>query len=112
MSGSLAQLAALPISTRFVLPRIQALILLNVLLIVLRFVTAGHLPLSFDESYFWLWSKHLALSYYDHPPLIALTIRAGTLGFGDTEFGVRFCSLLCSIGSSWAVWRAAALLPG
>ena len=81
-------------------------------LTILRFVLCAWLPLAFDEAYFWLWSKHLAISYYDHPPLIALAIRAGTLLFGDTEFGVRFVSLLASIGASWAVWRSGALLLG
>jgi len=89
---------------------IQIAIFGVVILTVLRFVTAVYLPLSFDESYFWLWSKHLAISYYDHPPLIALAIRLGTLVFGDTELGVRVVSLAASIGASWAVWRAAAIL--
>ena len=22
-----------------------------------------------DEAYCWMWGRHLALSYYDHPPL-------------------------------------------
>jgi 4-amino-4-deoxy-L-arabinose transferase-like glycosyltransferase len=79
-------------------------------LTALRFALAAVLPLSFDESYFWLWSRHLAISYYDHPPMIALAIRLGTLLFGDTEFGVRFVPVLCSIGALWAVWRAAAIL--
>ncbi len=104
--------AAFPAQARLVLPRIHALFWLNALLIALRIATAAHLPLSFDESYFWLWSKHLALSYYDHPPLIALTIRAGTALFGDSEIGVRAFSLLCSVASSWALWRAGALLAG
>jgi 4-amino-4-deoxy-L-arabinose transferase-like glycosyltransferase len=81
-------------------------------LIALRLMTAAYLPLSFDESYFWLWSKHLAVSYYDHPPLIALAIKLGTLIFGDTEFGVRAASLAASIAASWAVWRAGAILTG
>jgi len=79
-------------------------------LIALRFVVAVYLPLSFDEAYFWLWSKHLAVSYYDHPPLIAFAIKAGTLVFGDTQWGVRAVSFLASIAASWAVWRAGALL--
>jgi 4-amino-4-deoxy-L-arabinose transferase-like glycosyltransferase len=29
-------------------------------------------PLTADESYYWLWSKHLALSYVDHPPMVAI----------------------------------------
>ena len=45
------------------------------------------LPLSADEAYYWLWSRHLAAGYYDHPPAIAFVIRAGTLLFGDTPFG-------------------------
>ena len=24
-----------------------------------------------DEAYYWLWSKNIALSYFDHPPLMA-----------------------------------------
>ena len=79
-------------------------------LIALRFAVAAILPLSFDEAYYWLWSKHLALSYYDHPPVIAYAIRAGTLLFGDTAFGVRFVPLLFSAGASWVVWRGGAIL--
>ncbi len=80
------------------------------LLTALRFLLAVWLPLSFDEAYYWLWSKHLALGYYDHPPMIALAIRAGTLIFGDTELGVRFVPLAASVVASWAVWRSAATL--
>ena len=24
-----------------------------------------------DEAYYWLWSKNIALSYFDHPPLVS-----------------------------------------
>ncbi|HEY6579177.1 MAG TPA: glycosyltransferase family 39 protein, partial [Rhizomicrobium sp.] len=75
-----------------------------------RFLLAGWMPLSFDEAYYWLWSKHLALGYFEHPAAIALAIRAGTAIFGDTELGVRFVPLLASLVASWAVWRSAALL--
>ena len=52
----------------------------------------GIIGLSEDEAYQWLWSKHLALSYYSKPPGIALIQWVGTSLFGDTEFGVRFFS--------------------
>ncbi|HWA91377.1 MAG TPA: glycosyltransferase family 39 protein [Rhizomicrobium sp.] len=74
-------------------------------LIALRVVAGAVLPLSADEAYYWLWSKHLAFGYYDHPPMIAWLIRAGTLVFGDTAFGVRVVPLLLSVASSWFVWR-------
>lgn len=87
-----------------------ALVSLIVLLTLLRAVTAAYLPLSFDEAYFWLWSRRLAISYFEHPPLIALAIRAGTALLGDTSLGVRMMSLLASLAASFAVWRAAAVI--
>ena len=64
------------------------------ILLLLRLVVAGMLPLSADEAYYWLWSRHLAAGYYDHPPAIAFLIRAGTALFGDTAFGVRLFAVL------------------
>lgn len=89
---------------------IISLMSLVVILTILRFATAAYLPLSFDEAYFWLWSRRLAISYFEHPPLIALAIRAGTAVFGDTSFGVRLVPLLASVVASWTVWRTAASL--
>ena len=58
------------------------------------YLASGIIELSEDEAYQWLWSKHLALSYYSKPPGIALIQFAGTSLFGDTAFGVRFFSPL------------------
>jgi membrane-associated phospholipid phosphatase len=58
------------------------------------YLASGTIQLSQDEAYQWVWSKHLALSYYSKPPGIALIQFAGTSLFGDTEFGVRFFSPL------------------
>ena len=58
------------------------------------YIAGGIVELSEDEAYQWLWSKHLALSYYSKPPGIALIQFAGTLFFGDTACGVRFFSPL------------------
>ena len=79
-------------------------------LLILRAVMAAQLPLSADEAYYWLWSQHLAAGYFDHPPMIAWLIRAGTALFGDTPFGVRFAGVLLSLPASWFVWRAAGLI--
>jgi len=81
---------------------------LVVLLIVIRGVVAAMLPLSADEAYYWLWSKHLAAGYLDHPPMIAWLIRAGTMLFGNTPLGVRAAGIVLSLPASWFVWRAAA----
>src|SRR5690349_15209174 len=79
-------------------------------LIVVRIATAAMSPLAFDEAYYWLWSKHLAGGYFDHPPMVAIIIRLGTLIAGDTELGVRLISTLLAGPASWAVWRTAKIL--
>ncbi|MEA2943731.1 MAG: hypothetical protein QOD09_4260, partial [Bradyrhizobium sp.] len=81
-------------------------------LVVLRLVAAAYTPLTFDEAYYWTWSKHLAGGYYDHPPMVAVLIRLGTMISGDTELGVRLISILLALPMSWAVYRAAAILFG
>ena len=81
-------------------------------LLLLRAVMAAFLPLSADEAYYWLWSRHLAAGYYDHPPAIAFLIRIGTALFGDTEFGVRFSGILLSIAASWFIWQAGLAILG
>jgi 4-amino-4-deoxy-L-arabinose transferase-like glycosyltransferase len=75
-------------------------------LIAMRAVMAALLPLSADEAYYWLWSRHLAAGYFDHPPAIAFLIRAGTLVFGDTAFGVRAAGIVLSLAATGFVWGA------
>src|SRR5882762_7010025 len=59
------------------------------LLARLFYIASGKIELVGDEAYQWLWSKHLALSYFSKPPLIAYTHWLGTLIWGDTGLGVR-----------------------
>jgi hypothetical protein len=49
-----------------------------------------------DEAYYWFYAKHIAWGYYDHPPMIALVIKAGGLLFNN-EIGVRFFIVLFSV---------------
>ena len=58
----------------------------------LLYLASGMTDLTGDEAYQWIWSKHLALSYYSKPPFIAYLQFLGTTLWGDTVFGVRFFS--------------------
>ncbi|MDE2198995.1 MAG: glycosyltransferase family 39 protein [Rhodospirillales bacterium] len=58
-------------------------------LTALRLAVAAATPLAPDEAYYWVWSKALAPGYFDHPPMVALWIRAGTWLVGDTPLGIR-----------------------
>src|SRR6266568_3784666 len=81
-------------------------------LVALRLIAAAFTPITFDEAYYWMWSKHVAGGYYDHPPMVAVVIRLGTLIAGDTELGVRLISILLALPMSWAVYRATEILFG
>ena len=81
-------------------------------LVALRLAAAAWTPLTFDEAYYWMWSKNLAFGYYDHPPMVAFVIRAGTVIAGDTELGVRLVSILLALPMSFAVYRTASILFG
>ena len=63
----------------------------------LRAIYAGVIDLRTDEAYYWTWSKESALSFLDHPPMVAWFIRFGTAIFGDTNFGVRFAGILAML---------------
>jgi 4-amino-4-deoxy-L-arabinose transferase-like glycosyltransferase len=80
---------------------------------LVRLVVAATAPLAPDETYYWVWSHALASGYVDHPPMVALWIRAGTLLAGQTALGVRLLGPLAAALASCMVFDAARVLfPG
>ncbi len=71
----------------------------------LAYIASGVLTLTGDEAYQWIWSKHLALSYYSKPPIIAYLQFLGTHLWGDTVFGVRFFSPVLTALTVLALFR-------
>src|SRR5436305_12004415 len=61
-------------------------------LTLVRLSMLGSTDLEFDEEHYWMWSERLAPGYFSKGPGIAFAIRASTMIFGPTEFGVRFWS--------------------
>jgi hypothetical protein len=57
-----------------------------------------------DEAYYYFYSRDLAWGYYDHPPVIALLIRAGYSIFHN-ELGVRLFIVLLSAGTIFIVHK-------
>jgi hypothetical protein len=75
-----------------------------------KLIFAALLPLSGDESLYWLYSRHLAFGFIDHPFMNPLMIRIGTTLFGNTAFGVRAMAVLLGLVATLPVWRSAELL--
>jgi membrane-associated phospholipid phosphatase len=85
--------------------RLGYIVIIFALVARLIYIASGLIQLSEDEAYQWLWSKHLALSYFSKPPGIAFIQRAGTLIGGDTDLGVRFFSPVFAAILSFIVLR-------
>src|SRR5512136_552597 len=64
---------------------------------LLRIVLAAVLPLTPQEAYYWLWSRHLAWSYFDHPPLASYSIALTTAVLGSTSFGIKMAAVGWSV---------------
>jgi len=82
----------------------KKLLLLLAVFTTLRLFTAGSFELALDDGYYWLWSQNLSLSYFDHPPMVALVIAATTL-FDQSEIFVRLGAVLFSVVSTILLYR-------
>ncbi|MET4083459.1 4-amino-4-deoxy-L-arabinose transferase-like glycosyltransferase [Pedobacter sp. UYP30] len=51
-----------------------------------------------DEAYYWVYSKFLAWGYFDHPPMVALFIKAGYSLFQNT-LGLRLFTVISNLGT-------------
>ena len=58
------------------------------------------IELHLDESYYFLWSKNLAWSYYDHPPMIAYLIALSNLVISNIELAVKIVPNFLFCGTS------------
>jgi len=76
------------------------LILLTLVNLLQSFAT----ELIFDESYYWYFSKNLDWGYFDHPPMVALLVKVGSLFINGT-LGVRFFSAFLLSGTIYFLWH-------
>jgi hypothetical protein len=82
----------------------RGIVALIAALTVVRFIAANRAGLLWDEPYYWMWSRHLAAGYYDHPPMVAWWIRAGTAVLGDSVLGIRGPFVLNAVATSFVVY--------
>jgi 4-amino-4-deoxy-L-arabinose transferase-like glycosyltransferase len=74
---------------------------------VFNLIQAGTTELFHDEAYYWVYSKFPDWGYFDHPPMIALLIKAGYFLFPN-ELGVRFFIVILNVCTLGIVYQ---LLP-
>ena len=70
---------------------------------ILNLLQAWLTPLNNDEAYYWMYSKHLAWGFFDHPPMIAVMIRTGYFLFHN-ELGVRLIVVVSQLVTLSVIW--------
>lgn len=70
------------------------------------------MPVFAQESYYWMYSRNPALSYFDHPPMVAWLIWLATRVFGDGVLGIRAATLACAVGATYIGLRLLRELGG
>ncbi|KTC88510.1 dolichyl-phosphate mannosyltransferase [Legionella cincinnatiensis] len=85
------------------------LILISFLLL-LRIFFMFKSNLLVEEAYYWNYSNHLDFSFLDHPPMVAILIKLGTLIFDINEWGVRFATIPCWILTCYFSFKLTTLI--
>lgn len=80
---------------------LKALALIFVLYKMVLLFSAGVFQ---DEAYYWLWGQHLALSYFDHPPLNAWMQGLAGAVFGWNKFALRIMVALALCADIVLIW--------
>lgn len=79
-------------------------------LAAVRLAMGGNIGLTDDEAYYRLWALAPALSYLDHPPMVAYMMALGRSMIGDSELGMRFVTVIAFAAGTAALWRTARIL--
>ncbi len=75
----------------------QLFLLILFIWFLLNVIQALFTEIGNDESYYWVYSQYLDWGYFDHPPMIALLIKIGTIIAGNSLLGVRLTIMLMQI---------------
>ena len=89
---------------------------LGILLVglLVRSIIAFKLPPGYDEAYYYLYTQNPAWSFFDHPPMVALTTALGLWVSGDqvSQLTIRVGTLLTHTATLGFLYLAAVRLFG
>lgn len=70
----------------------------------LNLLQASFTGLHPDEAYYWIYSRFLDWGYFDHPPMVALYIKAGDWVMHN-PLGLRLLTVLTNTASILVLWH-------
>jgi hypothetical protein len=88
-------------------PGWKSLLLLSASILLIRFIFTGIMGIMPQDAYYDFYAQHLALSYYDHPPMIAYLLRVFTAVFGKKVFVLKLADTTVTLMTLYAFFRLA-----
>jgi hypothetical protein len=85
----------------------RPLFILCIILIGIRFISMGTMGMMPQDAYYDLYAQHLALSYFDHPPMIAYLLRIFTTAFGKNVFAIKLADTITTLLTIFAFYHLA-----
>jgi len=68
-----------------------------ILIFILRIIFAFEMGLMPQDAYYYFYSQNPALSYFDHPPGIAVLLGFFTMLFGKHVFVIKIANTVCTL---------------
>lgn len=69
---------------------------------VLRLLFVPLMGMMPQDAYYYFYSEHLSLSYFDHPPMVAYMLYIFSLVFGKGVFAVKFTDFIVTVATQLA----------
>lgn len=85
----------------------RSVFILCIVLIAIRLFSTGTMGMMPQDAYYDLYAQHLALSYYDHPPMIAYLLRLFTTIFGKNVFAIKLADTTVTFFTIFAFYHLA-----
>ena len=84
----------------------RATIITLSILTIIRLILSYFLGLDGGPAYYAMWSRHLELSYFDHPAMTAVLVKISTLIFGWNSFAIKFPGIILFLGISIIMYKS------
>ncbi len=80
----------------------KGLYLILAIWFLINLIQASLTELSYDEAYYWMYSRFLDWGYFDHPPMVAILDAAGYAVIPN-EIGVRLPAIILTTASIYLI---------
>ena len=78
--------------------------------LLIRLIFMAFSGLFVEEAYYWNYAEHLDFGYFDHPPMVALLIKASVSLFGIHEFSVHLPALISWVVTAFYIFKLTELI--